>query len=76
MQEAEDFIFNLPKDEQVILKGNLLSNEQRLLISEGRKQVYTIKIYSLAEIHESTLLEILNEAISADEQFARKKSKS
>jgi uncharacterized protein YdhG (YjbR/CyaY superfamily) len=130
MQDVEDFISDLPKDEQVILKrlralifqaeprieeklaygfpyfsrhrrvfflwpasavscavgvkpspaapkatlgfwyGNLLSNEQGLLISKGRKQVYTIKISSLAEMHEPSLLEILNEAILADKLFA------
>lgn len=132
MQEIETFIFNLPKDEQVILKrlrsmifhaepriteklslgvpyfsrnrrlfflwpasaapceleakknppypkvtlgfcyGNLLSNEQKLLIKEGRKQVYTIKINSLSGIDERVLAEILNEAILVDQQFIRK----
>lgn len=132
MQEIETFIFNLPKDEQIVLKrlrsmilqaeprireklslgvpyfsrnrrlfflwpasvvscelgprknpaspkvtlgfcyGNLLSNEQRLLTSEGRKQVYTIKINSLSDVDERVLAEILNEAVLIDQQFFRK----
>jgi hypothetical protein len=53
--------------------GNLLSNEQGLLIKEGRKQVYTIAINSLSDIDERVLAEILNEAILVDQQFFRKK---
>lgn len=135
MQEVDEFIINLPKDEQVILKrlralifqaepritekislgvpyysrhrrlfflwpasavpcpqmldkkpappkvtlgfcyGNLLSNAQGLLISEGRKQVYTIKISSLSNIDEKLLSEVLNEAVLIDDQFFRKKNK-
>jgi len=133
MPDVEEFIENLPRDEQVILKrlrslifqaeprieeklcygvpyysrhrrlfflwpasavpcaqkynppppkvtlgfcyGNLLSNAQGLLISERRKQVYTINIESLASVNERLLSEILFEAILVDEQLHRKKMK-
>ncbi|MEX1241296.1 MAG: DUF1801 domain-containing protein [Cyclobacteriaceae bacterium] len=133
MQDVEEFIENLPRDEQVIFKrlrglifqaepqiteklnygvpyysrhkrlfflwpasavpcgykhntpppkvtlgfcyGNLLSNAQRLLMSEGRKQVYTINISSLANVNERLLSEILFEAILVDEQLYKKKMK-
>ncbi|MGC1243469.1 MAG: DUF1801 domain-containing protein [Chryseosolibacter sp.] len=53
--------------------GNLLSNEQGLLVKEGRKQVYTIPIASLASVNEKLLSEIINEAILIDEQFFGRK---
>lgn len=133
MQDVEEFIENLPRDERVILKrlraliiqaepriterlnygvpyfsrhkrlfflwpasavpcgekynppppkvtlgfcyGNLLSNEQGLLMSEGRKQVYTINISSLADVNERSLSEIFLEAVLVDEQLHNKKKK-
>jgi hypothetical protein len=53
--------------------GNLLSNAQGLLKSEGRKQVYTIDVPSLATLNEAPLREVINEAILIDDQFFRKK---
>jgi uncharacterized protein YdhG (YjbR/CyaY superfamily) len=55
--------------------GNLLSNEQGLLLSEGRKQVYMIKYSKLSEISDNILNEIIQEAILVDEQFKKKKKK-
>lgn len=53
--------------------GNLLSNEQRLLQKDGRKQVFTIPISSLSAIDERILMEIFNEAIIVDQQFSKQK---
>jgi hypothetical protein len=51
--------------------GNLLSNDQGVLIKENRKQVYLIKYKSLAEIDEQTVREILQEAIMIDDSFRK-----
>jgi hypothetical protein len=57
--------------------GNLLSNEQRILISEGRKQVYIVRYSELKEIDEKTLLEIIQEALLVDDfAFSKKKKKA
>lgn len=53
--------------------GNLLSNDQGLLLKEGRKQVYVIKYSSIKEINENAVREILQEAIMIDEEFKPKK---
>jgi uncharacterized protein YdhG (YjbR/CyaY superfamily) len=51
--------------------GNLLSNDQGVLIKENRKQVYLIKYKSPAEIDEQIVREILQEAIMVDESFRK-----
>lgn len=53
--------------------GHLLSNEQGVLLKEGRKQVYIVKYSSMKQIDERAIREILQEAILVDEQFAKKK---
>jgi uncharacterized protein YdhG (YjbR/CyaY superfamily) len=53
--------------------GNLLSNEQGLLLKENRKQVYLIKFTAVDQIEERVLTEIINEAILVDETFKKKK---
>ena len=53
--------------------GNLLSNTQGLLISEGRKQVYIVRFSSLNEINEKLLLEIIQEALIVDDLYLQKK---
>lgn len=53
--------------------GNLLSNDQGLLISERRKQVFTIPFFSQTAIDERLLTEVINEAILVDEQFFGRK---
>jgi hypothetical protein len=52
--------------------GNLLSNEQGLLLSEGRKQVYIIRLRSFQELTklEKHIVEIIQEAVLVDEQAA------
>ena len=49
--------------------GNLLSNVQRLLLAEGRKQVYIIRLRSLIDLTaiEKQVAEIINEAVLLDE---------
>lgn len=51
--------------------GNQLSNLQGLLLSEGRKQVYIIRLRSLKELEqlERPIVEILQEAVILDEAF-------
>jgi Domain of unknown function (DU1801) len=55
--------------------GNLLSNEQGLLLAEGRKQVYIIRLRSLSELTsiEKQIAEILNEALLVDEIEKKRK---
>lgn len=56
-------------------RGNELSNEQGLLESKGRKQVYSITFSSLETIPHSAIHEIVHEAILLDEtvKYAVKK---
>jgi 3-polyprenyl-4-hydroxybenzoate decarboxylase len=51
--------------------GNLLSNEQHVLLKEGRKQVYVMRFSSLSEIDEQILNQIIQEAILVDDQFKK-----
>jgi hypothetical protein len=53
--------------------GNLLSNDQGLLMLENRKQVAIIKLYSVKDIDEHKFREIMLEAILIDDQFAKNK---
>ena len=55
--------------------GNLLSNEQGLLLSEGRKQVYIIRLHSFKELTaiERQIVEIIQEAVLVDEESVAKK---
>jgi hypothetical protein len=48
-------------------RGQELSNEQGILEAKGRKQVAGIIFYSLKDIPERALLEVINEAIILDE---------
>ena len=62
---------NPVKDDRVELaftRGNELSNEQGLLQSNGRKQVYGIIFSSVEEIPEAVIHEIFQEAILLDEE--------
>jgi len=47
--------------------GNMLSNEQNILLSEGRKQVYIVRFSSLKDIDEKVLTEVVLEAILVDD---------
>jgi uncharacterized protein YdhG (YjbR/CyaY superfamily) len=67
-----------PVDVKVILGlcyGNLLSNEQGLLIADNRKQVYLINFTSAKEIDDRLITEIIQEAIMVDDEFGNKKKK-
>jgi hypothetical protein len=54
--------------------GNLMSNEDGVLQSEGRKQVYTLHIKSMKELKEEQVKALLFEAAIIDEQSRKKKS--
>ena len=49
-------------------KGNLLSNEQGMLESNGRKEVYTMGFHSVKEINPALIKEILYETVIVDKQ--------
>lgn len=57
--------------------GNRLSNNQGLLLAEGRKQVYIIRLHSFKELTtiEKQIVEIIQEAVLVDEQSKRKTRK-
>ncbi len=58
-----------PKDALVSLGfcyGHMLSNEQGVLLSEGRSQVYIIKYSSLNDINEPVINALLQEALMVD----------
>ena len=72
---------NPTKDGRVELaftRGNELSNEQGLLQSNGRKQVFGITFSSIEEIKEELIHEIFQEALLLDEEvpYKSKRSKS
>jgi uncharacterized protein YdhG (YjbR/CyaY superfamily) len=56
--------------------GNLLSNEQGVLLAEGRKQVYLMKFTSPSEINDQIIREIVMEAVMVDDSFHSLKKKS
>jgi hypothetical protein len=56
--------------------GNQLSNEQGLLLAEGRKQVYVIRLSSFSEIDEQAFQEIIQEAVLLDKEFGKKKTRA
>ena len=49
------------------IRGNELSNEQGLLESRGRKQVSSAVFHTLAEVRNSPVDEVIQEAILLDE---------
>lgn len=63
--------------ELAFTRGNELSNDQGLLDSKGRKQVMSIPIEELKQIHDPMLLEVWQEAILLDETvpYASKRQK-
>lgn len=54
-------------------QGNKMSNEDGVLLAEGRKQVYCMYFKTLTEIDEHQIKALLFEADLIDESFARKK---
>jgi hypothetical protein len=55
-------------------QGNLMSNEDRILLAEGRKQVYCMYFKSLKEINDEQIRALLFEAEFVDEGFAKKRT--
>ncbi len=55
--------------------GNLLSNEQGLLVADNRKQVYVVPIHSMNEIDERSIIELVQEAILVDDEFGKQKKR-
>ena len=53
--------------EFAFVRGNELSNEQGLLDSKGRKQVYSVEFKQVKDIPQQTINEIIQEAILLDE---------
>lgn len=56
-------------------QGYLMSNEDGVLQSEGRKQVYVMYFRSLSEINDEQIRALLYEAEMIDETFGTKKKK-
>ena len=56
-------------------QGYLMSNEEGVLLAEGRKQVYMMYFKSLKDIDENQVCALLSEAAMIDEQFRKKKEK-
>ncbi|MEJ0055368.1 MAG: DUF1801 domain-containing protein [Bacteroidota bacterium] len=56
-------------------QGKLMSNEDGVLLSEGRKQVYVMYFKKLDDIDEHQVRALLFEAAMIDEQFAKKRRK-
>ena len=56
-------------------QGNLMSNDDGVLLSEGRKQVYVMYFKKLDDIDEAQVRALLFEAAMVDEQFAKKKKR-
>jgi hypothetical protein len=63
--------------EFVFVRGNELSNSQKLLESRGRKQVLSIELKAVSEIPIKELTEIIQEAILLDDTvpYQSKRSK-
>ena len=56
-------------------QGKLMSNEDGLLLAEGRKQVYVMYFKELGDIDEAQVRALLFEAAMIDEQFVKKKKR-
>lgn len=54
-------------------QGNLMSNEDGVLLAEGRKQVYCMYFKSLNEINDKQIRALLFEAEFVDEGFKKRK---
>lgn len=64
------------KDKGVSLgfnQGHLMSNEDGILLSEGRKQVYAMYFKKLDDIDEARVRALLFEAAMIDEQFSKRR---
>lgn len=56
-------------------QGNLMANEDNVLLAEGRKQVYCMYFKSLAQINEPQIRALLYEAAMIDDEFKKRRRK-
>lgn len=56
-------------------QGNLMSNDNGLLLAEDRKQVYVMYFHSVNEINDAIIRSLLFEASLIDDSFGEKKRK-
>jgi hypothetical protein len=56
-------------------RGNLLSNEQGIIEMGNRKRFGLIRYFSVNEINEQPIIEILHEAVMVDDEIRKKKNK-
>jgi hypothetical protein len=56
-------------------QGKLMSNEDGVLLAEGRKQVYMMYFKELGDIDEAQVRALLFEAAMIDEEFVKKKKR-
>ena len=56
-------------------QGKLMSNEDGVLLAEGRKQVYMMYFKERGDIDEAQVRALLFEAAMIDEQFVKKKKR-
>lgn len=61
--------------ELCFIRGYQLSDVQKMLRHNGRKQIRGISFYSVDEIETKSILEIVNEAVILDEIYFRAKKK-
>lgn len=54
-------------------QGNLMSNEDGVLLAEGRKQVYCMYFKSLSEVNDEQIRALLFEAELIDESFKKRR---
>jgi hypothetical protein len=54
-------------------QGNLIANEDHVMLAEGRKQVYMIYFRKPDDIDETRIRALLFEAALVDEQFVKKR---
>lgn len=57
-------------------QGNLMANEERILMAEGRKQVYVMYFHSLNEVKEDKVRALLFEAALIDDAFGERKKRA
>jgi hypothetical protein len=57
-------------------QGNLMANDEGLLLKEGRKQVYCMYFHNTKEIQDDQLRALFFEVDMIDQQFSKKKKKS
>ena len=53
--------------------GKLMSNQDGVLLAEGRKQVYCMYFHSLRDIDEAQIRALLYEAGMIDDSFRKKR---